>query len=113
MVGPNAEPNAAHAHSTSAIMPLQFGLSAITSATTEITATIILPAQSISLSEAFFRKTGLYTSDANAEEDAKSWESAVLMEAAKIAESRAPESNAGNRLLTIYIKIRLLLPSSR
>ena len=35
------------------------------------------------------------------------------MEAAKIAESRTPESNAGNRLLTIYIKIRLLLPSSR
>ena len=77
-----------------------------------MTATTIRPAQSISLSEAFLRKTGLYTSEEKADEDASSCESAVLIEAAKIAERRIPAINSRSPfplkiMRTIVINTRL------
>lgn len=70
------------------------------SATTEMMMTTILPAQSISLSDALFLNIGLYTSDENADDEARSCESAVLMDAARIAERSIPATSAGNTPLT-------------
>ena len=59
MTGPKAAPKTPQAFSTSAMMVPELGLEAISSATTAMTTTMIRPAQSISLSVAFLRKTGL------------------------------------------------------
>ena len=100
MTGPNADPNAPHAFDTSAMIPSQSGFIAMASATTEMMMTTILPAQSISLSDALFLNIGLYTSDENADDEARSCESAVLMDAARIAERSIPATSAGNTPLT-------------
>ena len=54
---------------------------------------------SLSLSEAFFLMSGLYTSLENAEAATKSCESAVLIEAAKILQRKIPAIKAGNNPL--------------
>ena len=59
MTGPNAEPKPAHAHSTSAMMPPQFGSAAMKNATTEMSMTMMRPAHCISWSVASLRMTGL------------------------------------------------------
>ena len=93
-------------------MPWQLGLLAMAKAITAMIMTMILPAHIISLLEAFLRITALYTSEENAEDEARSCESAVLMAAAMMAERRIPAMNAGKSVLTILIKTMLLVSDS-
>ena len=83
------------------MIPSQSGFIAMASATTEMMMTTILPAQSISLSDALFLNIGLYTSDENADDEARSCESAVLMDAARIAENVYQLQVQGTRLLQV------------
>lgn len=92
ITGPKAAPKMPQAFSTKVIMVPLEGLAAMSSATTEMASTTSRPAQSISRSELFpLRIIGLYTSLAKAAEAARSWESAVLMAAARMALSSRPE----------------------
>ena len=68
--------------------------SAITSAIAVTAATVALPTQRSSLSDAFLRIVVLYMSDANELDDARSCESAVDIAAATIAASINPPMSA-------------------
>ncbi len=103
ITGPNAAPNTPQAFSTRPMMVPLPGSAAISSAITEMTTTTMRPAHSISLSLAFLRNTGLYTSLANAEAEASSCESQVLIAAARMAESSMPLTTAGNIVRTIVM----------
>ena len=68
----------------------------------EIARTTARPIHSISLSPALFlRRMGLYTSLAKADAEASSWESAVDMDAARMADKSTPEMTPGKILRTI------------
>ena len=103
MVGPKAAPNTPQAFSTRPMMVPLFGLEATIRAITAMMMTTTRPAHSISLSEASLRNTGLYTSLAKAEAEASSWESAVDMDAASMAESSMPEISAGKMARVIWM----------
>ena len=109
MAGPNAAPNTPQALDTRLMMEPASGSAAMSSATTAMASTTMRPAQSISLSLALsLRTTGLYTSLANAEAAARSWLSAVDMDAASTAESRMPEMMPGNRRRTMVMNTKEL-----
>lgn len=72
-------------------------------AMTAMMTTTMRPAQSISLSLAFLRNTGLYTSLAKAEAEASSWESAVLIAAASMADSSRPLTSSREDVRTIVM----------
>ena len=84
---------------------------AIPKARSEITITTIRPTHITFLSDAFFLIEVLYTSDANAEDAARSWESAVDILAAMIAEMTTPPMKTGKTLRAISTKTRFLLSS--
>ena len=105
MAGPKAAPKMPQALDTRLIMEPFLSNRARSRAMMVMITTTIRPTRSISLLSALpLRKTGWYTSLAKAEAEARSWESAVLMEAARMAESRMPESRAGKRLRTSWMK---------
>ena len=103
MTGPKAAPNTPQAFSTRPIIVPLFGFAAMSRAMTAMMTTTMRPAQSISLSLAFLRNTGLYTSLAKAEAEASSCESQVLIAAARMAESSMPLTTAGNIVRTIVM----------
>ena len=110
IVGPKAAPKTPQALETRAMIEPVLGFEAMSSATAATPRTTSRPAQSISRSlTLFLRITGLYTSLAKAEAAERSWLSAVLIEAARTAESSTPEISPGKILRTIEIKTSELL----
>ena len=116
MEGPNAAPNTPHALETSPMMEPALGFVAMSNAASATISTIRRPFHMSSLSLAWFlRRMDLYTSLENADDAASSWLSAVLIAAARTADSNIPEMRPGNMLRTISTNTNslALMPSSK